>query len=181
MDELEVVEELDFQEPVRGGLLPKGEEELLEGPIGTSIWVEELSENLKGFVASRVYIALPEKGGFRVWKAKGRIKPVKTETRLLLGTAPFMEGGLRKGWQRRRPVSWPIDYQHVYTIPGFKQKKDLLAAVERGELVRVTYPGLYPQVSPKRGRVFIHGIRPPTDITWFATGTMKDGKLIKVK
>lgn len=67
----------------------------------------------------------------------------------------------------------------MYVDPNFKTKKALKEAVARGDIVTVYCPsGL--GVVPQNGRVTLEGPHFPEPHKWYATGTMKDGKLVKV-
>ena len=67
----------------------------------------------------------------------------------------------------------------MYVSPNYRTKKELKAALKAGGLVKVFPPGL--GTVPKDGIVSLEGPHFPEPHTWYAVGTMKDGKLIKVK
>lgn len=69
----------------------------------------------------------------------------------------------------------------MYVEPNFKTKKDLKAALEAGREVRVFNPGPFGGDAPKNGLVSLEGPHYPRPHTWYAEGTMVDGKLVKVK
>ena len=66
----------------------------------------------------------------------------------------------------------------MYVSPNFKTKKALKDALSRGEEVGVFQPGL--GTVPENGRVSIEGPHAPEPHRWYATGTMKDGRLVKI-
>lgn len=66
----------------------------------------------------------------------------------------------------------------AYVTPNFKTKKQLKEAVKSGRLVEVFQPGL--GTIPTTGTIALEGPHYPEPHRWYATGTMKDGKLIKV-
>ena len=67
----------------------------------------------------------------------------------------------------------------MYADRNFKTKKALKDAVASGESVTVYAPGMG---SPKAtGTEFLEGPHYPAPHTWYATVTMKDGLVIKVK
>lgn len=69
----------------------------------------------------------------------------------------------------------------MYTVTNFKSKKALKEAVSKGETVTVYQPGPFGGNEPKDGTVFLEGPHYPEPHKWYAEGTLKDGKLIKVK
>lgn len=71
----------------------------------------------------------------------------------------------------------------MYTRTNFKTKKALKEAVAAGEDVEVFAPGLaaYYGTVPQNGPVSLEGPHYPAPHTWYAQGTMQDGKLVKVK
>lgn len=66
----------------------------------------------------------------------------------------------------------------TYVSPNFKTKKALKEAVASDQQVDVYEPGLG-QV-PTNGKVYLEGPHYPEPHKWYAKGTMKDGKLVKV-
>jgi hypothetical protein len=67
----------------------------------------------------------------------------------------------------------------MYVLPNFKTKKALKDALSSGQVVTVFAPGL--GTIPKDGTVSLEGPHYPEPHKWYAIGTMKDGKLVKVK
>jgi hypothetical protein len=67
----------------------------------------------------------------------------------------------------------------MYVLPNFKTKKALKDALSSGQVVTVFAPGL--GTIPKDGAVSLEGPHYPEPHKWYAIGTMKDGKLVKVK
>lgn len=66
----------------------------------------------------------------------------------------------------------------TYVLPNFKTKKALKEAVAENKPIEVFEPGLG-QV-PANGIVYLEGPHYPQPHRWYAKGTMKDGKLVKV-
>jgi hypothetical protein len=66
----------------------------------------------------------------------------------------------------------------TYVRPNYKTKKALKEAVKNGDSVEVFEPGL--GSVPTNGKVYLEGPHFPQPHTWYATGTMQDGKLTKV-
>lgn len=67
----------------------------------------------------------------------------------------------------------------MYTEQNFKSKKALKEAVAAGKQVRLYAPGLG---TPKaNGTECVEGPHYPAPHTWYATCTMQDGVVIKVK
>lgn len=67
----------------------------------------------------------------------------------------------------------------MYTSTNFKTKKALKDAVAKGDKVTLFAPGLG---TPKRdGTETVEGPHYPAPHTWYATVTMKDGFVVKVK
>jgi hypothetical protein len=67
----------------------------------------------------------------------------------------------------------------MYVDPDFTTKKALREAIANGTIIEVYEPGL--GTVPANGRIFLEGPHYPRAHTWYAEGTMKDGKLIKIK
>ena len=67
----------------------------------------------------------------------------------------------------------------TYVSPNFRTKKALREAVKAGTTVEVFQPGL--GTVPENGTVYLEGPHYPEPHKWYAVGTMKDGKLVKVK
>ena len=67
----------------------------------------------------------------------------------------------------------------TYVSPNFKTRKELVEAVKAGRSVEVFEPGL--GTVPSDGKVYLEGPHYPKPHTWYATGTMAGGKLVKVK
>lgn len=66
----------------------------------------------------------------------------------------------------------------MYVRPNFKTKKALKAAIARGDKIEVFAPGL--GNIPENGKVSLEGPHSPEPHKWYATGTIQDGKLVKV-
>lgn len=68
----------------------------------------------------------------------------------------------------------------AYVDPDFKTKKALREALADGK----TYVGVYQLglgTVPENGRIALEGPHYPKPHTWYAEGTMEEGKLVKVK
>ena len=70
----------------------------------------------------------------------------------------------------------------AYVSPDFKTKKALKAALKEDKPVYVYQPNadLTGAQIPTDGPVTLEGPHYPKPHSWYAQGTMKDGKLIKV-
>lgn len=71
----------------------------------------------------------------------------------------------------------------AYVEPNFKTKSALKAAVAAGENITVYQPnGDITRVNiPSNGTVYLEGPHYPKPHTWYAQGTMKEGRLVSVK
>lgn len=67
----------------------------------------------------------------------------------------------------------------AYVSPNYKTKKALKEALAAGKPVSVYQPGLGDV--PRDGSITLEGPHYPEPHKWYATGTMKDGKLVLVK
>lgn len=67
----------------------------------------------------------------------------------------------------------------MYVDPNFPTKKALKEALAAGKTVEVFAPGL--GTVPQNGSVALEGPHYPKPHTWYAEGTMVNGRLIKVK
>ena len=67
----------------------------------------------------------------------------------------------------------------MYTVENFKSKKALKEAVAAGKKVEVYAPGL--GTPPVNGTCAVEGPWFPKPHTWYATVTLKDGIIVKVK
>jgi len=66
----------------------------------------------------------------------------------------------------------------AYTTSNFKTKKALKDALATGAEVGVYQPGF--GTVPLNGTISLEGPHYPAAHTWYGTGTMKDGRLVKV-
>ena len=66
----------------------------------------------------------------------------------------------------------------AYVLPNFKTKKALKQALVEDQHVTVLQPGLGD--IPETGTIALEGPHYPKPHTWYATGTMVNGKLVKV-
>lgn len=67
----------------------------------------------------------------------------------------------------------------AYVSPNYKTKKDLIQAIKDGKSVMVYAPGL--GEIPNNGPVTLEGPHYPEPHRWYASGTMQNGRLVKVK
>lgn len=66
----------------------------------------------------------------------------------------------------------------MYASGNPKTKKQLKEWIQSGREVEVFQPGL--GEVPRDGRITLEGPHYPEPHRWYATGVMKDGKLVKV-
>lgn len=70
----------------------------------------------------------------------------------------------------------------MYTVKNFKTKKEIKEAIAAGEQISVYQPNdMFNTPIPQNGTVTLEGPHYPQPHKWYATGTMKDGYLIKIK
>lgn len=70
----------------------------------------------------------------------------------------------------------------MYVNPNYKTKKAVKNAITCGEEVLIFQPNdIFNTPIPKDGTVYLEGPHYPAPHTWYATGTMRGGKLIKIK
>jgi len=70
----------------------------------------------------------------------------------------------------------------MYVEPNFKTKKTLKEAVAAGiGIVTIFQPGPFGGNEPKNGVDAVEGPHAPKPHTWYATVTLENGKVIKVK
>lgn len=67
----------------------------------------------------------------------------------------------------------------MYTQTNFKTKKSLMEALAAGIPVRIFSPGPFPP--PENGQTTLEGPHYPAAHTWYASATIKDGLVVKVK
>jgi hypothetical protein len=67
----------------------------------------------------------------------------------------------------------------TYVRPNFKTKKALKEALAKGDPIVVFEPGV--GRVPENGTVSLEGPHFPAPHTWYASGTMQNGKLVEVK
>jgi hypothetical protein len=67
----------------------------------------------------------------------------------------------------------------AYVSPNFKTKKALREALQAGTPVDVYQPGL--GTIPENGTIDLEGPHYPKPHTWYASGTMENGRLVKVR
>jgi len=69
----------------------------------------------------------------------------------------------------------------MYTTINFKTKKALKQAIADGQKIRVFQPGPFGGNEPTNGNVTLEGPHYPEPHRWYATGTLANGVLVKVK
>ena len=69
----------------------------------------------------------------------------------------------------------------MYVSPNFKTKKALKEAIANGEAVSIYQPGPFGGNEPVDGVTAVEGPHYPKPHTWYATVTLKDSKVVKVK
>jgi len=69
----------------------------------------------------------------------------------------------------------------MYVSPNFKTKRDLKEAVARGEHVTIFQPGPFGGNEPRDGNCCAEGPHFPEPHKWYASITLVDGKITKVK
>ena len=71
----------------------------------------------------------------------------------------------------------------TYVSPNFKTKKALKEAIAAGEQIEVFEPNpmSFTPAIPENGTVYLEGPHYPQPHSWYAKGTIKDGKLVKVQ
>ena len=69
----------------------------------------------------------------------------------------------------------------TYVSPNFQTKKALKEALAAGREVTVFEPGFIGSEVPANGRVYLEGPHAPQPHKWYATGIMRDGKLVGIK
>jgi hypothetical protein len=67
----------------------------------------------------------------------------------------------------------------TYTIRNFRTKKALKEAVAAGENIECYEPGI--GTVPAQGQVYLEGPHYPQPHKWYATATLTNGKVTKVK
>ena len=68
-----------------------------------------------------------------------------------------------------------------YTRQDFKTKKALKEAVASGQQIRCFQPGLGPDLTNFTGTVYLEGPHYPKPHTWYATATLVNGIITRVK
>ena len=69
----------------------------------------------------------------------------------------------------------------MYVRPNFKTKKALKEAVKEGKEVTIFQPGPFGGNEPKMGTVAVEGPHYPEPHKWYASVTVEDGFVTKVK
>jgi len=68
----------------------------------------------------------------------------------------------------------------MYATQNFKSKKALKQAVADGKQVTIWNPGSFGE-PPQNGTVCLEGPHYPEPHKWYASATLKDGYVVKVK
>ena len=69
----------------------------------------------------------------------------------------------------------------MYTSTNFKTKKAFREAIKNGECVTVFQAGPFGGNEPTSGTVCIEGPQYPQPHRWYATATIENGRVVKVK
>ena len=69
----------------------------------------------------------------------------------------------------------------MYTHINFKTKKALKEAVTSGRAITFYQPGPFGGNEPKDGTIYLEGPHSPAPYRWYASATVKDGLIVKVK
>jgi hypothetical protein len=70
----------------------------------------------------------------------------------------------------------------MYVTPNFRTKKALKLALADGQRVGVFQPNdISGTMVPTDGTVYLEGPHYPEPHRWYAVGTMKDGRLVKIR
>jgi hypothetical protein len=69
----------------------------------------------------------------------------------------------------------------MYTTINFKTKKALKEAVAAGKEIGIYQPGPFGGNEPQNGTVALEGPHYPEPHKWYATATIKDGRVVGVK
>ena len=68
----------------------------------------------------------------------------------------------------------------TYVSPNFHTKRALRESFQSGGNIQVYEPGYRFGDIPRNGTVYLEGPHYPEAHTWYASGIMKDGKLIAI-
>ena len=69
----------------------------------------------------------------------------------------------------------------MYTNYNFKTKKALKEGIEAGMSITIHQPGPFGGNEPTNGTVCLEGPHYPEPHRWYATATIKNGRVVKVK
>jgi hypothetical protein len=71
----------------------------------------------------------------------------------------------------------------MYVSPNFKTKKALKEAIAAGRTVTVFQPNsdITGREAPRNGTVYLEGPHYPSPHSWYAQGTVENGRLVRVK
>jgi hypothetical protein len=70
---------------------------------------------------------------------------------------------------------------NMYTTVNFKTKKSLREAVQRGERVGYYQPGPFGGNEPSDGTIYLEGPHYPAAHSWYASATVADDIIVKVR
>lgn len=69
----------------------------------------------------------------------------------------------------------------MYTTTNFRTKKALKESVAAGQSVGIWQPGPFGGNEPRDGTVTLEGPHYPEPHRWYASATVKDGRIVSVK
>lgn len=69
----------------------------------------------------------------------------------------------------------------MYTHINFKNKKALKEAIAKGEKITIFQPGPFGGNEPSNGTIYLEGPHYPQPHKWYATATLENGLIVKVK
>lgn len=69
----------------------------------------------------------------------------------------------------------------MYTTTNFRTKKALKESVAAGQSVGIWQPGPFGGNGPRDGTVTLEGPHYPEPHRWYASATVKDGRIVSVK
>ena len=69
----------------------------------------------------------------------------------------------------------------MYTTINFKTKKELKAAVAKGEKITYYQPGPFDGNEPKDGKIYVEGPHYPEPHRWYAECDVVNGYIVKVR
>lgn len=69
----------------------------------------------------------------------------------------------------------------MYTHTDYNTKKELRAAVNRGDVVTYFQPGPFGGNEPTDGTIYVEGPHYPRPHRWYAECTVKNGRIVAVR